>query len=269
MQSKVSFLGPEGTFTHEAASKISNNLISFCSISSVMESVENGECSKGIVPIENAIEGPVGITLDLLANKSNLLISGEIIIPINHNLLARKDLNFNDIEDVYSHSQALSQCHNFIENNNFKPHYTLSTAAAAKTISNMHNAGAIGTLKAAKLYDLKIIKENIQDIQNNQTRFVILSKKDGEFSGNDKTSIIFSIFEDLPGQLYEILEIFAKKNINLTKIESRPSKEGLGKYFFFVDFEGHRKDLIIKKILNEIREKTPFLKILGSYSKIL
>jgi len=259
----ISFLGPKGTFTHEAASKIGDNLTDYCSIPQVMESVESEKYLKGVVPIENSIEGSVGITLDSLAHKFNLKISGEIILPINHHLLSNVD--FSKIEDVYSHPQALAQCQSFLDENNFTSHYALSTAQAAKNILNMDNAGAIGTLKAAELYGLNIVESNIQDTDNNQTRFVVLSKKDCEKTGHDKTSIVFSIYEDYPGQLYQILEVFAKNNVNLTKIESRPSKKGLGKYIFFIDFLGHRNDENIKEILDKIEKLVPFIKILGSY----
>ena len=231
------------------------------------------ECFKGIVPIENSIEGPVGLTLDLLAHKINLNIERELIIPISHNLLVDEDnydniIDINDIKDVYSHSQALAQCQNYLENHNMKTHFTLSTAAAAKSIKGKIGVGAIGTLKAAELYGLKAIDKNIQDIKNNQTRFIVLSKDQTEISGNDKTSILFSLFDDNPGGLHDILGIFAKNNINLTKIESRPSKEGLGRYIFFVDFEGHKNGEIIENILNTIEEKVSYLKILGSYPKV-
>ncbi len=238
-----------------------------------MSSVVTGECCKGIVPIENSIEGPVGLTLDLLAHKINLNIERELIIPINHNLLVDEDnydniIDINTIKDVYSHSQALAQCQNYLENHNMKTHFTLSTAAAAKSIKGKIGVGAIGTLKAAELYGLKAIDKNIQDIKNNQTRFIVLSKDQTEISGNDKTSILFSLFDDNPGGLHAILGIFAKNNINLTKIESRPSKEGLGKYIFFVDFEGHKNEDIVENILNTIEEKVSYLKILGSYPKV-
>jgi len=234
-----------------------------------MNSVVNGKCSKGIVPIENSIEGPVGLTLDLLAHKIDLVIEKEIVIPISHNLLICKDIygaeGIGDIIDVYSHSQALAQCQNYLENHNMKTHFTLSTAAAAESIKGQKGVAAIGTLKAAEIYGLKPIDKNIQDIKNNQTRFIILSKNLTKITGHDKTSLLFSLFDDNPGGLYEILGVFAKSNVNLTKIESRPSKEGLGKYIFFIDLEGHQDDEKIKNILNILKEKTSFLKILGSY----
>lgn len=262
---KVAFLGPQGTFSHEAASLVSDDLISYCSIPTVMSSVESGECVCGIVPIENSIEGPVSLTLDSLIHNFDLKIKNEIIIPINHNLLAASDVTVDEIENVYSHSQAIGQCQPYLERNNLTAHYSLSTAAAAKRVAETGADAAIGTLKAAELYNLKVIDTNIQENFNNQTRFVVLDKEDSPITGNDKTSISFSLFEDKPGGLYEILSIFADENINLTKIESRPSKEGLGHYIFFIDMEGHRLDENISKILNKLESNTSFFKVLGSY----
>lgn len=261
----ISFLGPKGTFTHEVANMIGDNLIPYCTIPAVMESVENGESLYGVVPIENSIEGPVGITLDSLAHTFDLKIFKEIIISINQNLIVNPGTEMEDIEDVYSHSQAISQCSEFISKNKIQPHYAISTANAAKSIIGDKAKAAIGNSKAAELYNLEILKHNIQDTDNNETRFVVVSNNDHEPTGRDKTSIIFSIYEDKPGALYDVLGIFQKNNINLTKIESRPSKKGLGKYLFFVDFYCHRKDAIFDNIIKEIDEKTYFLKVLGSY----
>lgn len=230
-----------------------------------MESVVNDDSVYGIVPIENSIEGPVGITLDSLAHKFDLKIFKEIIIPINQNLIVNPGTKMEDIEDVYSHSQAIAQCQEFISQNKIQPHYAISTANAAKNIVGDKSKAAIGNSKAAELYHLEILKPNIQDTDNNETRFVVLSKEDHEPTGNDKTSIIFSIYEDKPGGLYDILGIFQKYDINLTKIESRPSKKGLGKYLFFVDFDGHIDEGIVQNIIYEIDKKTYFLKVLGSY----
>ncbi len=242
-----------------------DELVPYCTIPAVMESVSNGETDFGVVPIENSIEGPVGITLDSLAHKFDLNIFNEIIIPINQNLIVNPGTSMDDIQDVYSHSQAIAQCQEFISQNNIQPHYAVSTASAAKSIIGDKSKAAIGNAKTVELYDLEILKANIQDTDNNATRFVVLSKENQEPTGKDKTSIIFSIYEDKPGGLYRILGIFQKENINLTKIESRPSKKGLGKYLFFVDFEGHKDDEIIQNILKEISENTYFLKVLGSY----
>ena len=265
IKDKVAFLGPEGTFSHEAASLVSENLVSYCSIQSVMRAVESGECVCGIVPIENSIEGPVSLTLDSLIHNFNLKIKNEIVIPINHHLLAATEMRVEDVKNVYSHSQALGQCQPYLERHGITAHYTLSTAAAAKRVAETKQDAAIGTLKAAELYGLQVIDTNIQENFNNQTRFVVLDNEDSPKTGNDKTSISFSLFEDKPGGLYELLGLFAENNINLTKIESRPSKEGLGHYIFFIDMEGHRLDEDIKEILNDLKDNTSFFKVLGSY----
>lgn len=265
----VSFLGPLGTFSHEVASKISDNLVPLCTIPAVMESVSQNECKYGVVPIENSIEGPVGITLDLFAHKYDLNIYREFVIPINHNLLINKEADMSQITDVYSHSQAISQCQDFISQNKFIEHFTVSTANACEFIRGKNNCAAIGSSKACEIYDLKIAESKIQDRKNNQTRFIVLASTDYRPTGYDKTSILFSFGDDCPGQLYEVLGIFNKNSINLTKIESRPTKEGLGTYFFFIDFEGHRSDENVSKVLAEIKNFTQTFKILGSYPNYL
>ena len=242
-----------------------DDLIPYCTIPAVMESVKNGECSLGVVPIENSIEGPVGITLDSLAHKYDLKIFDEIIIPINQNLIVNPGTKMEDIRDVYSHAQAIAQCQEYIEKHKIQPHYAVSTAKAAKSIIGDKTKAAIGNAKSAELYNLEVLESNIQDMDNNQTRFVVLSKENHKITGKDKTSIIFSIYEDRPGGLYNVLGFFEKNDINLTKIESRPSKKGLGKYLFFVDFNGHKDEDIIQNILEEIKDNTYFFKVLGSY----
>ena len=234
-----------------------------------MDSVADNETDYGVVPIENSIEGPVGITLDSLAHKFDLKIYDEIIIPIRQNLLVNPGCTMDDIEDIYSHQQAIAQCREFILKHKVQPHYAVSTANAAKSIVGDNSKGAIGNKKTAEIYNLEILESDIQDTDNNATRFVVLSNNDHEPTGKDKTSIIFSIYEDRPGGLYNILGIFQKENINLTKIESRPSRKGLGKYLFFVDFEGHIEDEVIKDIISEIDNHTYFLKVLGSYPEFV
>ena len=159
-----------------------------------MESVANGECEYGVVPIENSIEGPVGVTLDSLAHKFDLNIYKEIIIPIKQNLIVNPGCKIEDIKEIYSHFQALSQCRNFVSSKNIQQHYAVSTARAAKDIIGDKTKAAIGNKKIVELYDLEILESNIQDMDNNETRFVVVSKKEHEMTGKDKTSIIFSIF---------------------------------------------------------------------------
>jgi prephenate dehydratase len=261
----VAYFGPAGTFTEEAASKLNGELIAFDSIIEVLEAVKTGKAQKGVVPIENSIEGPVGVTLDLLAQDYDLKIEKEIILPISHNLMVNKGITLDEVDSVYSHAQPLAQCRIFLEKLGLTTHSTSSTAAAAKFIKGKNNEAAIGNRRAAELYDLDIIQTDIQDFENNRTRFIVLGNNESQPTGNDKTSIVFSLYEDRPGGLYEILGYFASENINLTKIESRPSKKGLGKYIFFIDLEGHCQDKVVESILETIKKNTPFLKLLGSY----
>lgn len=262
---RIGFLGPAGTYAEEAASKINGHLIPFDSIMEVMDAVSKEDVKIGVVPIENSIEGPVGITLDLLAHDYDLKIRGEIILPISHNLLLNPGSSKEDIETVYSHGQALSQCRKFIEKMNAKPVATPSKSYAAELVKSKKNAAAIGTARAANLQGLKIAANDIQDYKDNSTRFIVIGKKDMEPTDHDKTSVVFSLMEDRPGGLYDILGAFAKCNVNLTKIESRPSKKKLGNYIFFIDFQGHKADIEVKNILNNIKNKISYVKILGSY----
>ncbi len=264
---KIGFFGPSGSFTEEAALTIEGDLVAFYSIPEVFDAVCQDKVDFGVVPIENSIEGSVGITLDLLAHDYDLKIKNEIILPISHNLLVNPNTNLDDIKIIYSHPQALSQCRKFIEGLNVITQSAPSTSAAAELIVGKKNAAAISTTRAAQIYGLDIALKNIQDYKNNLTRFVVINKQDHYRIGKDKTSIVFSLPKDRAGGLYEILGEFARKNINLTKIESRPSKEKLGSYIFFVDLEGHREDPEIRNILNIIKSKVGYIKILGSYPR--
>ncbi|MDO5837045.1 MAG: prephenate dehydratase [Methanobacterium sp.] len=262
---KIGYFGPAGTFTEEAASRLEGELVPYPTIPEVFEAVHTGEVDLGVVPIENSIEGSVGVTLDLLAHQYLLKIRDEIILPINHNLLISPDAELRDVEMVYSHYQPLSQCRMFLEKMGVRTQATGSTAAAAEMIRDDKKAAAIGTLRAAELYGLKVAAKNIQDHANNMTRFVVVDQEDHTPTGRDKTSAVLCLSRDRPGGLYEILGIFARENINLTKIESRPSKEKLGSYIFFVDMEGHHRDLKIMNVINRVRSKVGYIKILGSY----
>lgn len=264
---KIGFFGPAGTFTEEAASSLNGDLLAFDTIPEVFEVTESGKVDMGVVPIENSIEGSVGLTLDLLVHYYSLKIKMEIILPISHNLIINPEAELKDIKIIYSHYQPLSQCRMFIEKLGTSTQATGSTAAAAELIKGQKNAAAIGTRRAAELNGLKIAAEDIQDYQNNMTRFVVINNEDHPPTGKDKTSIVFSLLKDRPGGLYEILGEFARENVNLTKIESRPSKEKLGSYIFFVDMEGHRMDRKIANVINNLKTKVGYIKILGSYPR--
>ena len=266
----VGYLGPEGTFSNEAVLKVSDEsttIIPYNTIWDIFESLVNDEIDEAVVPIENSTEGSVSITLDALSNY-DLKIKSELFLPIKHNLLVQKGKTLSDIKVICSHSQALAQCRNYLNTLDIQVHAMSSTANAARYVTELSTAAAVGNEILSKKYNLEILKHDIQDYDNNVTRFIIVSKEDlNEIDSKSKTSIIIALNGDKPGGLYEVLQEFAVNHINLTKIESRPSKKGMGKYIFFIDFEGHRNEVHIKETLNAINKKVKFFKILGSYKQ--
>jgi len=268
---QVGYLGPEGTFSHEAVLKIVDKdtmIVPYDTIIHIFESLDNDEINEALVPIENSTEGSVLVTLDALTS-FDLKINKELELPIKHNLLVQKGKTLDDISVICSHQQALAQCRHYINNINKKVHAMSSTANAARYVTELSTAAVIGNRILSKKYNLDILEEDIQDYDNNVTRFVLISKNpQEEVTGEDKTSIVISLKGDKPGGLYEILRLFADANINLTKIESRPSKKGLGKYLFFIDMQGHVNESHISKTLSAIESKVSMLKILGSYATI-
>lgn len=268
---QVGYLGPEGTFSQQAALSIVEDnmeIIPYPNILNIFESLEKNEIDEAIVPIENSTEGSVLVTLDALVY-FNIKIKGELELPINHDLLVQKGKTLKDISVICSHQQPIAQCRHYINNLGKQVHTMSSTANAARYVTEIATAAVIGNEILSKKYDLEILDENIQDYPNNVTRFVILANHDQkESTGHDKTSIIISLNGDKPGGLCEILYEFVKENINLTKIESRPSKQGMGKYLFFIDMEGHRLDSNISKTLTIIKKKVKMFKLLGSYKTV-
>jgi prephenate dehydratase len=272
MLKKIAYLGPPGTFTEEAVRIYDEKgeFVPFPSISAVTAAVETGMAEEGIVPIENSIEGSVTDTLDLLIHESKLLIRHELVLPIKHLLLTKPDTQPDEIKVIFSHPQALGQCRRFIERCFPKIEIVaaLSTAAAVEEMmSDPAPSAAIGTRRAAILYEAIILASNIQDQSPNLTRFVILASTDHPRTGCDKTSLCFSFSDDRPGLLYEVLKEFAEHNINLTKVESRPSKESLGRYIFLVDLEGHREDTLIAEVMARTKSHTSLFKVFGSYPR--
>jgi chorismate mutase/prephenate dehydratase len=231
----------------------------------VFESVKTGDVDYGVVPIENSIEGSVNRTYDLFL-EYDLKVCGEIIIRISHCLIAHKGTKLNQIKTVYSHPQALAQCRKFLEEHKLRAISTFDTAGSVKMIKEekLMDAAAIASERAAQIYDMAILEKEIEDNKNNSTRFFVLDKKDSPYSGQDKTSIIFAA-KSVPGALHKILKEFADRNINLTKIESRPTKSTPWEYHFYLDFEGHRTETKCQQALESIQDKTLFVKILGSY----
>jgi len=266
---RVAYLGPEATFTHLACMErfgLSTQFLPMRNIAAVFSEVEKGNADYGVVPIENSSEGVVSHTLDMFVD-SELKICGEIHLNISHNLLSRSG-DLKQVRKVYSHPHAIAQSKKWLEAN--LPNVALfevgSTAAAAELAAEDGSVAAIASELAADLYGLKVICRRIEDNPRNFTRFLVVSKKAAAPTGDDKTSIVVSI-KDRVGALYRMLEPFAKNNINLTKIESRPSKQKAWEYVFYVDFEGNVEEERVKRALAAVKEDCLFLKVLGSYPK--
>ena len=266
---KVGYLGPEGTFTNLAAMKnfgLSAELIPVRTIPEVFDNVERGRLSFGIVPVENSLEGVVNHTLDTFTT-SHLKISGEIFLEVNHNLM-NKSGDISDIQRIYSHTQALGQCRKWLAEHctNIPVQEVDSTAKAAEIASHDDSAAAVASEMAVIKYSLRYVEKSIEDNSSNFTRFLIIGDFEPLPTGNDKTSIVFAATHKA-GSLYEVLSIFAKNNINMTKIESRPSRQKAWEYVFFADLDGHKDDTRINEALTALIEHTAFVKVLGSYPK--
>lgn len=264
---RVAYLGPKATFTYLACMKqfgVFANYIAVNSIKEVFTEVEKGLADYGVVPIENSTEGVVNHTLDMFID-SNLKITSEILQEVSHHLLSLTG-NLADIRCVYSHPQPIAQCSGWIEKNlvNIPVVEVSSTARAAEMCAEDPSAAAIASELAAQLYGLRIIRSHIEDYSSNFTRFLVIAKNHVQKSGKDKTSVMFSI-KDKVGALYSCLKTFTDSGINLTKIESRPSRKKMWEYIFFVDIEGHIEDEKIRKALDALEQQCTFLKVLGSY----
>ncbi|MEJ2272691.1 MAG: prephenate dehydratase [Candidatus Bathyarchaeota archaeon] len=265
---KAAFQGELGAYSEMAVYNFfgQNIEVKPCkSFDDVFESVKLGNANYGVVPIENSIEGSVNRTYDLFL-EYDLKVCGEIIIRVSHCLIAHKNSKLEQIKTVYSHPQALAQCRKFLEQHNLKTISTFDTAGSVKMIKEekMMDSAAIASERAAYIYGMTILEREIEDVKNNSTRFFVLDKQDSPYSGDDKTSIIFAA-KSIPGALYKVLKEFADRNINLTKIESRPTKQTPWEYHFYLDFEGHRTETKCQEALKSIEDKTLFIKILGSY----
>ncbi len=264
---KVSCLGPLATFTHLAALRHFGSSASFLpvdSIKAVFENVDAGKADYGVVPIENSNEGVISHTLDMFMD-FDLKVNAEIVLEVSHNLLS-KQKDRKRIKRIYSHPQALAQCRGWLESNmpGVITKESTSTAKAAELAAKDTTAAAIASEVAARMYDLSILQKNIEDSRHNITRFLVISRDFPPRTGNDKTSIMFSI-KDKPGSLYDILLPFKRAKINLTKIESRPSKRKAWEYIFFVDMEGHIEDRKVRNATESLKEHCLYLKVLGSY----
>ena len=267
---RVAFLGPEGTFTQQAALKhFGQSAVSvpMSAIDEVFREVTAGAVSYGVVPVENSTEGVISHTLDSFMD-SSMKICGEVVLRIHQHMMVAENTRKDHITRIYSHAQSLAQCRKWLD-----AHWPMaervavsSNAEAAKRIRGEWNAAAIAGDMAADLYNLDRIAEKIEDQPDNSTRFLIIGNQDVPPSGNDKTSIVISM-RNQPGALHSILEVFHVHDVDLTRVETRPSRTGIWNYVFFIDFEGHQDDPVIQKVLKKLGSRANDMRVLGSYPK--
>ncbi len=267
---RVAYLGPPATFTHQAARSRFGASVEYEScetIGDVFDAVEKKLADYGVVPVENSTEGAVTHTLDRLVD-TTLAICAEMYLPISQCLLARGPRE--SIRKLYSHPQVLGQCRNWLQREmaGVEVVPAASTARAAELAAREEHAGALAGRLAAEIYGLNVIESDVQDLSGNTTRFLVLGRASGPPTGDDKTSLLFAV-RHRAGSLHGALEAFKKHNLNMTKIESRPSKNKAWEYYFFVDIEGHAKDPVVAKALEEMREHCSLLTVLGSYPRTL
>ena len=266
----VAFQGEIGAYSEEAAFQFFGTAIQLkpCeSLDDVFKVVEQDEVQFGVVPAENSLEGSISRVYDLLLD-SSLKVCGEIELRVVHCLIGVPEARLDLIKKVYSHPQALGQCKTFLRQLGCELIPTYDTAGSVKIIKEMGttDSGAVASARAAEIYGMKVLTREIEDNPNNFTRFFILAKHDSPPSGNDKTSIVFSV-KHKPGALYQSLKELAVRNINLTKIESRPTRQKPWEYNFYLDFDGHREDKVFQEALESLENTSLFVKVLGSYPK--
>jgi len=266
---EVAFLGPEGTFSQQAVFKhfgSSVNTIPVAAIGDVFNTVELGKCHFGVVPVENSTEGVINHTLDRFLT-SPLKICGEVEVRVHQNLMGHA-ASLAEITEIFSHQQSLAQCRKWLDTHlpQVKITAVSSNAEAARLASLNKQSAAIAGLAAAEVYQLPVLETHIEDQENNTTRFIVIGKQDSAPTGKDKTSLVFSTGNQ-PGALYRALESFAKFGIGMVNIESRPSRQGLWDYVFFIDIDGHSEDPQVAEALDLLKANVNMLKLLGSYPK--
>jgi len=265
---RIAYLGPGGSFSHTAALLKFGQSVEYESVTdikSIFEEVSKGHCDLGLAPVENTMGGGVIETLDALID-SNVKVCAEVLMEIHHNLMGNCTLQ--EVEKIYSKPEVFAQCRNWLSAT-FKDAQTIpvaSTARAAQLAAEEPGAAAIGSSIAAELYGLRIVCENIEDTTNNVTRFLIISKEDARPTGEDKTAMLFSTAHKA-GALADVLDVFKRFGINMTNIESRPSRKRQWEYYFFVDFLGHRTEKHIQEGMEESRKHCLQLSILGSFPR--
>lgn len=266
---KIGYLGPSGSYSHEAACLYRNGSAEYIpmpNFAAIIDGVEQEGIDNGIIPIENSTHGAVAIAMDSLVKLKKGTVCGEVVLDIEHCLLSIST-DIANIKYVFSHEQAFGQCNEF-----FGKHPDIqiipcesTSRACALAIEKGSAYGAVAGITAARLYELAVVDQSIQDNNFNQTRFLIIGQNSPAPTGNDKTSIVFAFHDDCPGSLFGVLKAFASRSINLARIESRPAKHIMGKYIFYIDFSGHIDDACCAEAMREIEPQTSWLKVLGSY----
>lgn len=270
---RVGYLGPRGTFSEEASLRYFAGLEVewrlYPSILDVLDAVQDQQIDCGVVPIENSIEGSVNMTLDALAQDPDLFVEAELVLPIEQNLLVNEGTTLENIREIWSHPQALAQCRNFIREMGLQVRTWDSTATAAMELasSGRMDIGAIGNAWAAKNFGLKILQSNLQDTSENHTRFVVVGRGEKTLSDADKTMFLVTLNEERAGALGHVLNVFAALDLNLTRIESRPTRKRLGTYQFFIDVDAGMQNDELQKAVSVIGTFGHQVRILGSYRK--
>lgn len=268
---RVAFLGPQGTYSEEAALMFGGqeaDLVACNGMPAVIAAVESGDADAGVLPVENAIEGPVSVSLDLLIHDTDLRLCREVVVPIKHVLVGQEGAPLDGIRTVMSHPQALAQCRLFLEREMPRAEQVawMSTGGAIEEAAKANDPAiaAIGPEQAQRRYGGSVIARDIQDVRSNLTRFMALGPEDSEPTGDDKTFIAFKTDKDEPGSLFRMLEPFARAKLQLTNVITRPSKGWLGEYVFLFDFQGHRKDPVVADVLEEVERSAQWFKVIGS-----
>lgn len=268
-RTRVAYLGPPGTNSEVAAIRCAPDAehVPYATIPQVIRAVEIGDAAEAVVAIENSLQGSVTDTVDMLIRDDAVRVIGELVLDIEHCLMLQPGASLGDVDVIYSHPQSLGQCRDYLEQRfpHARTEAALSNAAAVEQMMRTPRSAAIAPERAAELYGAQVAERNIAGAQINRTRFVVLGREETRPTGQDKTSIAFAVAHDRPGTLVSVLHEFSDRAINLTKIESRPSREELGVYIFLIDIEGHREDPLIEQALAAVREQADFFKIFGSY----
>ncbi|HEU0074396.1 MAG TPA: prephenate dehydratase [Dehalococcoidia bacterium] len=275
MSEEVGYLGPPGTFGEQVAllylqqTGLDARLHPLDSHVEVIRAVDNDEIAYGVVAVENALGGAVPETLDAILAAANVSLCAELTLPVEHHLIAAAGSSLEDIVTVMSHPQALAQCREYLESHlpNASLEAALSTAGAVERAVGSAGVAGIGSRRAAEVYGGLILAESIQDEDQDETRFVVIARHDAPRTGDDKTSIAFAVDHDRPGTLIAALGELSNRGLNMTHIQLRPSRRGLGLYIFLIDFQGHRTDATVTEALAALQAQAGFFRVLGSYPR--